>query len=185
MYLTDISFLFLFLPIMLIATALQPKWKKYVLLLLSIFFYACGSPVYFVLFLVGTIANVMLGYAIQALRARSHVFAWSILILGVGLNVGCLFYYKYFDFVIENVNTVFGTAFATRGLLLPMGISFFVFKAISLLADVFSGRVKLKRNPIYAALYLSFFAQAVSGPICRYEDFFNGTANFTGGGINL
>lgn len=167
MYITDITFLFIFLPAMLIATALQPKWKMYALLLLSLFFYACGSPVYFMLFLAGTIVNVLLAYVVQTFRTRSYILAKSALILGILLNAGCLFYYKYFDFVRENVNALFGTAFAVKGLLLPLGISFFVFKAISLLTDVFFGRVELKQNPVYAALYLSFFAQAISGPICR------------------
>ncbi len=61
---------------------------------------------------------------------------------------------------------------AARDLLLPMGISFFIFKAISLLVDVYKGTVVLKKNPIYGALYLSFFGQVVSGPICRYNEFY-------------
>ncbi len=182
MDMTDIAFLFLFLPAVFIAAALKSKWKNYALLLLSLFFYACGSPVYFMLFIAGITVNVLLAYVIQALRTRCRIFAVFVLAAGIGLDAGCLFYYKYFDFVTENVNIVFGTTFGARGILLPLGISFFTFKAISLLADVFSGKITLKKNPVHGALYLSFFSQIVSGPICRYGDFFSGKADFYRGG---
>ena len=102
-----------------------------------------------------------------------------ILTIGILINVGVLFYYKYFDFVIEGTNQVFGTVFTARDLLLPMGISFFSFKAISLLIDVYKGTVVMERNPIYSALYLSFFGQIVSGPICRYNEFYKRSEEHT------
>lgn len=106
------------------------------------------------------------------------------------LNVGILFYYKYYDFTIENINQVFHTEFGAKNLLLPMGNSFFVFKSISLLVDVYKGTVQLEKNPVCSALYLSFFGQIVSGPICRYNDFYqnwkaDGLAGFSEGGYRF
>lgn len=169
MSITDVTFLFIFLPIALVTYLIKTEWQKYILLLLSLFFYACGSPRYFVLFLLAVVVNVIVGYGVSI---RSRNLARIFLILGIAFDVSLLFYYKYYDFTIENVNHIFGTDFQVKNLLLPLGISFFVFKAISFLVDVYRGQVELKKNPVYSALYLSFFAQIASGPICRYGDFY-------------
>ncbi len=169
MSITDVTFLFIFLPIALVTYLVKTEWQKYILLLLSLFFYACGSPRYFVLFLVAVAVNVLLGYGVDI---RSRGLAKVFLILGIAFDVSLLFYYKYYDFTVENVNRMFATNFQVKNLLLPLGISFFVFKAISFLVDVYRKQVDLKKNPVYPALYLSFFAQISSGPICRYGDFY-------------
>jgi len=95
---------------------------------------------------------------------------------------GGVFYYKYYNFVIENFNSILGTSLGTKDLLFPLGISFFVFKSISLLIDVYCGKVVLGKNPVDSALYLSFFAQITSGPICRYNEFYADNTNFARGG---
>lgn len=192
MSITDVTFLFIFLPIALVTYLVKTEWQKYILLLLSLFFYACGSPRYFVLFLLAVAVNVLVGYGVSI---RSRNLARIFLILGIAFDVSLLFYYKYYDFTIENVNHIFGTDFQVKNLLLPLGISFFVFKAISFLVDVYRGQVELKKNPVYSALYLSFFAQIASGPICRYGDFYatyeqelslkDKFTQITGGGICL
>lgn len=169
---TDVVFVFIFLPVSLLTLAFKADLQKYILLLLSLFFYACGSPKYFVLLAGMLVLNVGLAYMIENTKEKRCSF--FILLAGIGLNTGVLFYYKYMDFVTAGFNQVFGTTVAARDLLLPMGISFFTFKAISLLIDVYKGggTAALKRNPICAALYLSFFGQIVSGPICRYNEFY-------------
>ena len=174
MVMTDITFVFIFLPIALLTIAFKPKWQKYILLLLSLFYYACGSPKYFVLILGVLILNIGIAYIIQ-IKINEKKIVLSVLFIGIVLDIGILFYYKYYDFTISGMNQIFGTSFAARDLLLPMGISFFTFKSISLLIDVYRGTVILERNPIYSALYLSFFGQIVSGPICRYNDFYKNT----------
>ncbi len=166
---TDITFLFIFMPAIFIAIALKPQYKKYALLLLSLFFYACGSPTYFSLFLILVIVNVCLAYLMQNLTLKARKY---ILIPVIILNTGYLFYYKYFDFAVLNLNLILKTSFCTKNLLLPMGISFFTFKAISLLVDVYNSKVHLTKKPIDSALYLSFFGQITSGPICRYHEFY-------------
>ena len=134
MAMTDIMFILIFLPASLLTLAFKPHCQKYILLFLSLFYYACGSPEYFVLLLTMLIINVALAYVIQ--KSAGGVFSYLLLIIGILLNVGTLFYYKYYDFTIEGVNQVLGTAFAAKDLLLPLGISFFSFKSISLLTDV-------------------------------------------------
>lgn len=168
---TDITFVFIFLPISLLVLIVKPQYQKYVLLLLSLFYYACGAPEYFVLFFIMLVLDVALAYGIKAARALNNL-SRSFLFAGILLNIGVLFYYKYYDFTVGEMNRAFGTSFSAKELLLPMGISFFAFKAISLLADVYRGNVVLGRNPVDSALYLSFFGQIVSGPICRYNDFY-------------
>lgn len=174
MAMTDITFVLIFLPVLLLVIAFKYSLQKYALLLLSLFYYACGSPRYFVLLLEMLVINISLAYFIEKSTNRRKL-SFMILTIGILINVGVLFYYKYFDFVIEGTNQVFGTVFTARDLLLPMGISFFSFKAISLLIDVYKGTVVMERNPIYSALYLSFFGQIVSGPICRYNEFYKNT----------
>ena len=151
---TDVVFVFIFLPVSLLTLAFRPNLQKYVLLLLSLFYYACGSPKYFVLLLGMLVLNVGLAYIIGMMKEKGWEKRWSLLALvaGIGLNTGVLFYYKYFDFVTVGINQVFGTTIGARELLLPMGISFFTFKAISLLIDVYRGTVILKKNPVYGAL---------------------------------
>ena len=174
---TDVVFVFIFLPVSLLTLAFRPNLQKYVLLLLSLFYYACGSPKHFVLLLGMLVLNVGLAYIIGMMREKGWEKRWSLLalVIGICLNAGVLIYYKYVDFVTAGINQVFGTTIGARDLLLPMGISFFTFKAISLLIDVYRGTVVLKKNPVYGALYLSFFGQIVSGPICRYNEFYEKT----------
>ena len=134
---TDVVFVFIFLPVSLLTLAFKADLQKYILLLLSLFFYACGSPKYFVLLAGMLVLNVGLAYMIENTKEKRCSF--FILLAGIGLNTGVLFYYKYMDFVTAGFNQVFGTTVAARDLLLPMGISFFTFKAISLLIDVYKG----------------------------------------------
>lgn len=177
MSISDVSFLFLFLPVLLLIYIVKPQFQKYILVLVSLIFYACGSPIYFGLFIFLVIVNVLLGYLLG--NYKKSKMGKLFLVVGLILNIGILFYYKYFDFMITTVNTVFSTSFACKNLLLPLGISFFVFKSISYLVDVYLGKVKPDKNPIYGILYLSFFGQIASGPICRYNEFYE---NYGGGG---
>lgn len=170
MMMTDTTFLFFLLPVSFIACFFRSGIQKIILLAISLYFYSAGSREYFFLFLGLTIMNTVIAYAIPL--CRSEVPKKALLILGIVMNVGLLFYYKYFDFTIGIVNDLTGSAISARDLLLPMGISFFTFKSISLLIDVYKGKVTLQRDPVYPLLYLSFFGHIVSGPIGRYEDFY-------------
>lgn len=170
MSITDITFLFVFLPIALCTYVFKPALQKYLLLLLSLFFYACGSPRYFFLFMVAVGINIIFGVFIEKFRERN--LGKIFLITGCVLNIAVLFYYKYYNFTVLNLNRALHTSFEAKQLLIPLGISFFVFKAISYLVDIYTQKIDVGKNPVYAALYLSFFGQIASGPICRYGKFY-------------
>lgn len=92
-----------------------------------------------------------------------------VLFAGVSLNLLLLFYFKYFDFFVENINGIFGTSFALRNILLPLGISFFTFQQISFLADTYRGELK-ECSFVDYALFVSFFPQLIAGPIVTHEE---------------
>ena len=108
-----------------------------------------------------------------ASKKNSNHNALSIILVitAIVYNLGILFVYKYLDFAIVNINKVFSSDIPLKNIAFPIGISFFVFKSLSYIFDVNSGKIKHEKNPFYYALYISFFPQVMSGPITRYEDF--------------
>ena len=92
------------------------------------------------------------------------------LIIGILYNVLVLGYYKYWDFMIDNLNCVFNTQFRAKDLMIPMGLSFFMFKSISFLVDVYREKIDVLNHQAESLLYLSFFPQMLSGPLSRYDD---------------
>ncbi len=170
---TDLLFIFTFLPVALllyyaVPGSRVPAGREWILLAVSLVFYACGSPRYLVLLVISLMINVVIARRIQGAAGRS--VGRFFLIAGIIFNVGLLGYYKYFDFSISISNRLFGTAFTARNLLLPLGLSFYTFKAISLFADLYRGNAK-ECSARTMALYLSFFGQISSGPIARIEHF--------------
>ena len=169
MSINGILFLFCFLPIALLLYYIADnKIKEYVLLFISLFFYALGSLEYIFLFLCSIIVNIFLGRSIHV--STSKKMRRLLLVGGIVFNSGILIYYKYSDFIINNINKVTGSNHSFLQLALPLGISFFTFKAISYLTDIYNDKAVLSDNPIHDALYLSFFAQIQSGPLTRYND---------------
>lgn len=172
MAITSMLFLFCFLPIAFaIYYIANDKAKEYVLLAVSLLFYSLGSFQYFMLFLIVVCITVTLGRGINA--SKSTGLRKLLLITGIVINVSVLGYYKYADFAISTFNHISGKSIELTNLLLPLGISFFTFKAISYLADVYKKNIKISDTPpVHDALYLSFFAQIQSGPLTRYNDSF-------------
>jgi D-alanyl-lipoteichoic acid acyltransferase DltB (MBOAT superfamily) len=91
------------------------------------------------------------------------------MILAAACNLGVLFYFKYYDFFVSTVNSVFGTSLLLRNVLLPLGISFFTFQQISFVADTYHGEVRDCGLADYA-LFVSFFPQLIAGPIVNHEE---------------
>lgn len=114
------------------------------------------------------IFSILLNYVAYQLITRCKKKKIT-LFTGVSLNLLLLFYFKYFDFFLENVNAVFGSSFALRNILLPLGISFFTFQQISFLADTYRGELKDCGFVDYA-LFVSFFPQLIAGPIVTHEE---------------
>ena len=167
---TSLLFLFCFLPLALAVYYIAgDEVKEYVLLGVSLVFYSIGDPKFFLLFVIATLITVLLGRIIG--KTETLLCRRILLVLGIAINVSILCYYKYTDFAISTFNTVTRRSIGHKELALPLGISFFTFKSISYLVDVYKGRADLTGiSPARDALYLSFFAQIQSGPLTRYEN---------------
>jgi len=164
-------FLFLFLPAVLAGYFLLPTLAARNLLLLagSLFFYAWGELHYVLILIASIIANTFFGQRIS--RSVGAVRGWN-LAAGVAVNLVLLGYFKYANFVVDNVNALLGTAglapVAHDPVHLPLGISFFTFQAISYIVDVYRRDAEVQENVLDVALYISLFPQLIAGPIVRY-----------------
>jgi alginate O-acetyltransferase complex protein AlgI len=170
---TEPTFLFLFLPIVLGLYHLPFAWHRNGLLLAaSIVFYASGGGA-FTWLMLGSIAfNYTIALALD--RARGTTRADRLLALAVAANLIVLAVFKYANFVVDNVDAVLrvlGIApLMVPKVLLPIGISFFSFHAISYVVDVYRRDASAQKSPVHAALYLLLFPQLIAGPIIRYHD---------------
>lgn len=163
-------FLFFFLPIAVIGYHLiRSELKNLFLLSVSLLFYAWGEPKLVLLLLASILVNYLLALRIEPRRERSSGKAYIIVMLL--WNFGVLFYYKYLAFALTNINAAFGTSISVPDIALPLGISFFTFRAVSYCLDVYWGTSAAQINPINTALYISFFPQVSMGPITRYSEF--------------
>ena len=169
MVFSSLAFLFLFLPVVLLAHTLAPKSARNgILLVASCLFYAWGEPRYLAIMLV-TIALDYLG-ALAVDRFRVPAVRKGLTAAVVVANLAVLGYFKYFNFLAENVNALFGTGLDFVRVVLPIGISFYTFQALSYVIDVARGEVAVQRNPFKLALYVTLFPQLIAGPIVRYRD---------------
>ena len=168
MLFSSMVFLWVFLPVTVIATVLfKPKYHNYFLLLASLIFYAWGEPVYVLLMLFSIIVNWSFGLFIHRFERHKK---WLLLLCAV-INLGLLGYYKYFNFFVDTFNKLFGgEIIPPRDIALPIGISFFTFQALSYVIDLYRGNCRVQKNILNLALYISFFPQLIAGPIVRYSD---------------
>lgn len=170
MLFSSITFLFIFLPLVLFVYYIllrKTEYRNYWLLIVSLCFYAWGEPVYVFLMLASIIGNYLLG--LWMAKTQGQTQRQLILLVSVILNLGILFYFKYYDFVVKNLNTFLGFHLSQRYLPLPIGISFFTFQAMSYVIDLYRKTTPVQKNPCYLALYISFFPQLIAGPIVRYN----------------
>ena len=167
MLFSSISFLYYFLPAVLILYFCVPfQFKNFVLLLASLVFYFYGEPVYTLLMLAATLSSYIHGLLIDRFRGQvwGKVFLWSSVITSVAV----LGLFKYSDFFIENINAIANTSIAYLGLSLPIGISFYTFQALSYTIDVYRGQARVQKSFIRLATYVALFPQLIAGPIVRY-----------------
>ncbi len=172
MVFSSLSFLFVFLPIVVILYHLARtiNWKNLVLLVSSLVFYAWGEPVYVILMLVSTANDYLHALVIDALLKMKHRgLAKVFLISSFVVNLGLLSFYKYSDFVISSINSLTGASLPLLNLPLPVGISFYTFQTMSYTIDVYRRNVKVQRNILTLATYVTMFPQLIAGPIVRYE----------------
>ncbi len=169
MLFSSITFLYYFLPCVLIAYFAVPKFlKNTVLLLASLLFYAWGEPKYIVLMLVSILCGYVCGLLIEKFRGTAGAKLW--LAVSAVISLGFLGFFKYADFFIGNFNAATGLSVPLLKLALPIGISFYTFQILSYTIDVYRGDVAAQKNPITLAAYIAHFPQLIAGPIVRYSD---------------
>ena len=169
MVFSSVVFLFRFLPAFMICYFLAPgRMRNFILLLGSLFFYAWGEPVYVLLMLFSTVVDYGNGLLIERWRGQRR--AAVPLVVSVVVNLGVLGFFKYGDFLVSTVNSVFGTRIPLLRLGLPIGISFYTFQTMSYTIDVYRGQAKVQKNLLDFGVYVTMFPQLIAGPIVKYRD---------------
>lgn len=168
MLFSSLVFLFLFLPVVLIVYYILRKKRtlqNIFLFIVSLFFYAWGEPAFVVVLIESIILNWFLALIVD--KNRNNKVGGVFVAVAAAADMGLLFVYKYLDFFLTQVNRL-GFHFPLRYIVLPIGISFFSFQALSYVIDVYRGE-ECQKNPLYVGLYIAFFPQLVAGPIVRYK----------------
>ena len=170
MVFSSITFLFYFLPIVLILYFLSPKkFKNVILLIASFVFYFLGEPKYVFIMLLTIIATYIGGILIDKYRQKEKKNIVNLVfVITIIINVGILIYFKYINFLIENVNLLLRNKIDTLEVILPIGISFYTFQILSYVIDLYKGEVKVQKNIFNLAMYVMLFPQLIAGPIVRY-----------------
>ncbi len=182
MLFSSMVFMWIFLPVVLILGWIirKPQYQNIMLLITSLFFYAWGEPVYFMLLVISIAVNYLFGLAIgsspnPSVPANKNILADRrrlFLILGICADLGLLGYFKYSNFFLNTLDHMLpGISLPRTSIALPLGISFFTFQELSYLIDLYHGRFPVQKNLLDFALYVSFFPKLIQGPIVRYSDF--------------
>lgn len=172
MVFSSLTFMFVFLPIVLILYYIVPKKFKNLFILISgLIFYAWGEPVYVLIMIVSTLIDYTAGLLIYRFD-KSKTIKRICLIVSLLMNLGLLGVFKYSGFIMQNIDIIFGTSLydPNHALPLPIGISFFTFQSMSYTIDMYMGKIKVQKNPISFAAFVTLFPQIVAGPIVRYDD---------------
>lgn len=172
MVFSSLEFIFRFLPLFLIIYYIMPiRFRNAVLFLGSLCFYAWGDLKYLFLILV----SILINYFLIKKMKHNKVYSKIWLIAALLFNFGMLFFFKYINFAIENINIpvralTHGPGIAALQLGLPLGISFYTFQAVSYVIDIYRGDINANPNLFRFATYLVMFPKLVSGPIASYGD---------------
>ena len=170
MVFSSVLFIFRFLPIAMILYFLTTnKFKNLTLLLVSLIFYSWGEPKYFLIMVASIFVDYFVSRGIEKSRNNKKV---SIMLLSISIlfNLGILFFFKYFNFFLENINNILGLSLKYVKITLPLGISFYTFQTMSYTIDVFLGKVKAEKNIINFGAFVCLFPQLIAGPIVKYTD---------------
>ena len=168
-------FVFLFLPCCIgiyfgLNRLKLPRAAMYFLLAMSLWFYGYFNPSYLLIMCSSIGINYLAYLALGRCRAaRKPILQKLFLTCALLFNIGLLFYFKYFDFFIENVNVVFRTDFALHHIVLPLGISFFTFQQLSFVIDAYKGELP-DYNFVDYACFVTYFPQLVAGPIVTHDE---------------
>jgi alginate O-acetyltransferase complex protein AlgI len=170
MVFASLIFLFIFLPLNLALyySSKNPKWRNGILILFSLIFYGWGEPIWISLLVLSSMVDWANALFIH--RHRGTKWAKIGVVITLVLNLGLLATFKYDVFLVDTVNSIFGTSFHAPGYGLPIGISFYTFHTISYVVDVYRGHIKPQRSFPNFLMYVSLYSSLVAGPIIRYAD---------------
>jgi alginate O-acetyltransferase complex protein AlgI len=170
MVFSSLIFLFIFLPITLLLYYISPKGlRNPILLISSLIFYAWGEPIYILLMIFSIISMFFFAKTIDKKRENKFI-SKVFFILAVTLCLGILGFFKYYGFIVTNLNMAFGINLRIFDLPLPIGISFYTFQILSYVIDVYLGKVEVQKKIVPFAMYVTMFPQLIAGPIVRYSD---------------
>ncbi len=170
MLFSSMTFLYFFLPAAVILYYIFPsrRWRNSVLLIFSLIFYSWGEPRYIALLLGEAALAFICGILIEKYgddKRKSRAAAAGM----IAVSVGCILFFKYFNFFVGSVENIIGRDFAIAEIALPIGISFYTFQILSYVIDIYRGEVAAQRNLFDFLLYVTFFPQLIAGPIVRYK----------------
>lgn len=169
MIFSSITFLYFFLPaVVLIYFVMPAKAKNSVIFISSLIFYAWGEKLLVLLFLASILFSWIAGLLIE--KKRNTPICKLVLIIAIIVNLGILFYFKYTDFFIQSINQSLKISIPLLKIALPIGISFYTFQLLSYEVDVYRGTIPPQKNFIDFATYVAMFPQLIAGPIVRYSD---------------
>lgn len=167
MLFSSMTFVFVFLPIVLLLYLVAKKeLHNPILLIASIIFYAWGEPKYLAIMLLTILINWLGAIAVDKFKTHQKLT----LSLTIIANLAFLIYFKYFNFLIENCNNIFNAHIEPLNIIMPIGISFYTFQALSYVVDVYRGECKVQKDIYKLALYICLFPQLIAGPIVKYHD---------------
>jgi D-alanyl-lipoteichoic acid acyltransferase DltB (MBOAT superfamily) len=182
MLFSSAEFIFIFLPVTFLvyfylASRFSFFYAKGWLLLASLFFYAYWHPANVLIIIFSMIFNFFMGKKLG--QSKNITF----LIIGIATNLGVLFYYKYVDFFLANINILTGSSFSLLHIILPIGISFFTFQQIAFLVDNYEGKVPVFPFADYC-LFVTYFPQLIAGPIVHHSEMMPQFSNDSNRNIN-
>jgi alginate O-acetyltransferase complex protein AlgI len=173
MVFSSLLFLFIYLPVVLGIYSLVPsKWRNVWLFAVNLVFYGWGEPIYILLMFAAISANYLFALLIGKSRNRVRR-AKLFLVLAVAFDLALLLFFKYYDFIAENLSAVGINGIRPLGVTLPLGISFYLFQIMAYIIDVYRGDVDAQKNYIKVGNAIALFPQLIAGPIVRYRDIKN------------
>ncbi len=171
MVFSSLTFLFAYLPITLLIYFLVPlRFRNFILLLVSLFFYGWGEPVYVLVMIGSIIMNYLFAFPIQKYLDTNKELSKRWLILCIIFNLCLLGFFKYYDFLAETLNMIGLTFIKPLHISLPIGISFYTFQTMSYPIDLYRKETSIQKNLINFGAYVCMFPQLIAGPIVRYVD---------------
>ncbi len=168
-------FLFIFLPLVFTLNLIVPgKYRNFILLIFSLFFYAWGEPIYVLIMLFSIWLNYIIAIQISQHQVKARK---KFLVAGIIINISILLIFKYTNFFVDNINAAFNISINIKRIPLPIGISFFTFQAMSYIIDIYKEKAKPEHKLLNTALYISAFPQLIAGPIVKYDDIYRQIEN--------